>query len=137
MSCRSSVVRPELESMTTTSPGWTKPKSPCKASVESRKHETMARERNMATALRAMMPDLPTPVTTTFPAVSIALTAWMKFACRSFESDILDARRWIALASRRSVDMIEVIVLFSSSDEGDMGGLGGIPTSVLIMVVLL
>lgn len=42
----------------------------------------------------------------------------------------------MALASRRSVDMIDVIVLFSSIDEGDMGGLGGIPWTSILSVFI-
>ena len=63
-----SSVSPELESATTTSPRATMPRSPCTPSAGCRKWAGVPVEASVAAIFRAMMPDLPMPVTITRPA---------------------------------------------------------------------
>ena len=64
---RSSSVSPLLESSSTTSSAATMPMSPCRASPGWRKTAVRLREEKVAAILRATMPLLPTPLTTSFP----------------------------------------------------------------------
>ena len=82
-----SAVEPLFEIMTTKSPAWHMPKSPWPASVGCRNTAGVPVLCRVAAILRPTWPDLPMPVTTTFPAwPKIKSTALKRLSPRRAEA---------------------------------------------------